>query len=249
MYTDWKWQYQFLVMRKWLLALLKLSLVASYFYCCYLGWQQLKELSMTSFQLSNVNGITLQEIVETMLYLLVAMLLVYCFFSWYFGNSIRIILKNCIGIFGRFYGIGLFGLFVLSTEDLIESISKLLISYCLYIMYRQYNRIHDEELVKRLKMEGVDLSDTNIRYGLKHREKYFPRHLSNMILDKLELTERTIKSRYLSTLITEEVTIFIYKVKWSPYPLKITTGFQSPTVESEVMRVAVKGAEENEWNK
>ncbi|NJE65045.1 hypothetical protein E0L10_13300 [Enterococcus durans] len=54
MYTDWKWQYQFFVMRKWLLALLKISLVASYFYCCYLGWQQLKELPMISFQLSTV---------------------------------------------------------------------------------------------------------------------------------------------------------------------------------------------------
>lgn len=246
MYTDWKWQYQFLVIRKWLLALLKLSLVASYFYCCYLGWQQLKEFSMTSFQLSNVNGVTLQEIVEAILYLLVAILLVYCFFSWYLGGSLKSMLKKCTEAFGRFYGIGLFGLFVLSTDDLIKSISGLLISYCLYTMYRQYTRIHDEELVKKLKMEGIDLLDTNIRYGLNHREKYFPKHLSNTILDKLELTERTIESRYLSTLITEEVTIFIYKVKWSPYPLKITTGFQRPTVKSEVMRVSVKGAEENE---
>ncbi|PWS23529.1 hypothetical protein DKP78_12430 [Enterococcus faecium] len=241
MYTDWKWQYQFFVMRKWQLTLFKLSLVASYFYCCYLGWQQLKKLSITSSQLTIVNDVTLEEIAKIMLYALIAMLLLCCFFSWCLGSSLRIMLKKCTEIFGQFYGIGLFGFLVLSTDELIESISGLLISYCLYIMYRQYNRIHDEELVKRLKMEGVDLFDTNIRYRLKHRQKYFPRHFSNTILDKLELTERSVESRYLSMLITKEVTTFIYKVKWSPYPLKIITGFQSPAVESEVIRVAVKG--------
>ena len=84
MYTDWKWQYQFFVMRKWLLALFKLSLVASYFYCCYLGWQQLKKLSITSSQLTIVNDVTLEEIAKIMLYALIAMLLLCCFFFFVF---------------------------------------------------------------------------------------------------------------------------------------------------------------------
>lgn len=241
---DWKWQYQFLVIRKWLLAFYKLSLTLDFFRCGYFGWQQLKEFLIVHYKLSVDSQSILQEgtsITSTLFILL----MFYGLFLRMSGSSLRKIFTNVLGLFSRICGFGFLGFFVGNQKDLfaLPAISSLLISYSLYILYRQYTRIQDEKLVINLKMEGIDLCDTNVCDRLKKKQQYFPTFLPAILLAKLELIERTVHSKYFSFFKIREVTTITYKIKWSPYPLKVTRGFQHVIPESEEISVQAKGVE------
>ncbi|MDC4248076.1 hypothetical protein [Enterococcus faecium] len=251
---DWKWQYQFLVIRKWLLAFFKLSLTLDFFECGFFGWRQLLEFLIVHYKLSTDSQSILQESMEAIAPIFLLLFMVNCLLLMS-GFPLRKIFTNVWGLFSRICGLGFLGLLVGNEKDLftLPAISGFLISYSLYLLYRQYTRIQDEKLVMALQTEGIDLFDTNRCDGLKNKQlenkqQCFPTFLPAILLAKLELVERNVHAKYFSFFKIREVTTVTYKIKGSPYPLKITSDFQHVMPEAEDISVQAKEVEAGDYN-